>query len=414
MVGWLSPSGANRSAVLDRVVARAAGVDARARAFAERRLIALRLQAGFADWAMTSTFAANLGIEDAEAVLLHALVDEAAHIDGLRTGALLRLERFSAHRPEAVPTALLRELADLASNYDPATALAALELLAARGYRGHDLVSALGGRSANALAQAAKSAFDGKLSDADDGLAVAQALASAGRHDEAIAAYSQMTSFAPNRSEAWAGLARELSALRDDGRGRMLDALRRARELDPTDTAVRAELLFRRGARGGGSTEASAAARDDERYLAAPEVFLARRKGVLASGVQEVADRKLHWLSVVVLHPDGRVSDLVQYAREVVIPPRSQGELIESLPSLPGDSQELVRARVHRKDGSVVLPVEQDDVTMTIRWPDLQAGDTVEVVLRSWTSRAVGGRGDAPFSFVDPAGSSLDPPAALR
>jgi len=405
MIGWISPSGANRSAVLLRAISRAAGLDSRARAFAERRLIAQRMGAGFIDWAMSSVLAANLGSADAEAVLLHALVEEGVSIDGLRTGALLRLERFSAHRPEIVPTALLRELAELGAMYDPGEALAALEQLAARGYRGHDLVSALGARSADAVVQAARTALDGNLVDADDGLAVAQALSSVGRHEDAMAAYEKMTSFAPNRPESWAGLARELSAVGSDGGARMLEALRRARELDPTDVGLRAEVALRRAMQGGAGAGASATARDDERYLASPEVFLARRKGVLASGVQDVADRELHWLTVVVLHPDGRVSDLVQYAREVVIAPRTQGELIESLPSLLGDSKELVRARVYRKDGSVALPAEQDDDGPFIRWPELRPGDTVEVVLRAWTSHAVGGRGDAPFSFVDHAGA---------
>ncbi len=45
-----------------------------------------------------------------------------------------------------------------------------------------------------------------------------------------------------------------------------------------------------------------------------------------------------------------------------------------------------------------------------IRWPELEAGDTVEVAVRQWTSTAVGGRGDAPFYFMDYAGSAASHP----
>ena len=49
-------------------------------------------------------------------------------------------------------------------------------------------------------------------------------------------------------------------------------------------------------------------------------------------GPEEVFARQLHWVRAVTLHPDQRVSQLVQYAREIVIEPRTQQELFEADP----------------------------------------------------------------------------------
>jgi transglutaminase-like putative cysteine protease len=419
LIGWISPSGANRSVVLNEALARAAGVDPRARAFAERRLIAQRMTTHLTDWAMVTSLGAHLGPTDGEAVLLRALLADSLGTDALREAALRDLETFASHQPSLAPTALLRELAHLAATYDPGEARAVREVLGARGYRGHELVDAVGARGADALVAAAKTAFDGNLDDADDGLEVADALSRAGRHDEAGAAYLQMTRWAPNRWEAWSGLAHELSLAGGAAKEPLLAALRRARELAPADASLRAELAFRRqaeapnapGQRAHAQEISDATAHDDEKYLVAPEVFLTRRKGSPASGVPDVADRELYWLRAVVLHPDRRVSQLIQYAREVVIPPRTQEDLYEDLP-LEGDLTEILRARVYRKDGSTASPTEQHDEGSrpSVRWPELQAGDTVEVVVRTWTRGAVGGRADAPFYFMDYAGAAATHP----
>ena len=106
----------------------------------------------------------------------------------------------------------------------------------------------------------------------------------------------------------------------------------------------------------------------------------------------EVFDRELHWVRAVTLHPDFRVSQLIQYAREIVIEPRTQDELYESIPA-EGDETEILIARVHRASGGVALAEEQksEGGRPSIRWPDLKTGDVVEVVLRTWTSSPVGG-----------------------
>ncbi len=414
LIGWIAPSGANRSLMLHEALERAAGVDPRARAFAERRLIAQRMSSHLVDWAVATSQAVHLGSGDGEAVLMHALLADTLATDALRAAALRDLESFASHQPEATPTALLRELAHLAATYDPGEVRAVREVLASRGYRGHELVAALATRSTDATVAAAKTAFDGNLEDADDGLAVADTLSRAGRHEDAGRAYAQMAKWAPNRWEAWSGLAHELSFTAGDaGRPALEGALRRARELAPTDAGLRAEIAVRESAsagrgRGRAAEEYSdATAHNDEKYLVAPEVFLARRKGVAASGVPDVSDRELHWMRAVVLHPDRRVSQLIQMAREIVIPPRTQDDLYEDLP-LEGDLTEILRARVYHKDGSTSPPTEQHDEGSrpSVRWPELEPGDTVEVIVRTWTQGAVGGRGDAPFYFLDYASAA--------
>src|SRR4029077_6622932 len=85
--------------------------------------------------------------------------------------------------------------------------------------------------------------------------------------------------------------------------------------------------------------------------------------------------------------------------------------LFEPIPP-EGDLVEILKARVYRKAGGVAFPVEEhnDGSGPRIRWPALEAGDTVEVIVREWTSAAVGGRGDAPFYFMDYAGSPASHP----
>jgi hypothetical protein len=111
-------------------------------------------------------------------------------------------------------------------------------------------------------------------------------------------------------------------------------------------------------------------------------------------------------MRAVVMHQDRRVSEMVQYAREVVIVPRTEDELYEDLPA-EGDLTEILRARVHHVDGTTTFAVEEasDGARSHIRWPELVRGDVVEVAFRSWTSGPVGGRRDPPFFRLDYAGA---------
>jgi tetratricopeptide (TPR) repeat protein len=401
MVGWIAPSGANRGAWLDR--ARAQG-DAGTRAFAQRRLVERHVQAGLADWAMASVHGARLDeAKDAEAALLASQVELALGTDALRVRALHRLEAVAGASGDAAPDVVLQLLARTAEGLSPVVEASAREQLTKRGDWGPDRVRALASTHDRVeAARAARRAFAGGVSDAADAVAVAQTVAQAGAHDEARALYEQLTRWAPNHASVWAGLAQELSAAPADATAEaaISAALRRARELDPTEARYRAELALRAKA-----STPDAEAHDDEKYLVAPESILARRLRA-TSDQPDVADRQLYWLRAVVMHPDRRVSEMVHYAREIVIPPRTEDELYENIPA-EGDQTEILRARVHRRDGGEAFPVEEasENAQPRIRWPELATGDVVEVAFRSWTAGPVGGRGDPPFYRLDYAGA---------
>ncbi len=423
MAAWIS-TGANASGRLyrARTVAVKSG-DLATQAFVDRRLIDQHLDNEMPDWAMASLHGTKLDTKkDDEAIALTARTHRTLRVDALTFLALRDLTAAFRAAPQRVPGSLLSDLSGLARTYDPKTALAVAEELARRGVRGEVLVDAMGSRGKDEVVKAAQDAFAGGMDDADEALSVAKHVTDAGAHDVAALLYRAAARWAPNRPEAWAGLARELAAASNDPKDRqlVLVALRRARELAPGDAKYRAELALRLprptgkpGASPSGSPGGPGAqeARDDERWLAPIATILARRKGVPEKGPPDVADRELHWLRAVRMHPDNRVSQLIQYAREIVIAPRTQQELFEPIPP-EGDVTEILKARVHRKSGGVAFPVEEhnDGARPRIRWPELEAGDTVEVVIRQWTSTAVGGRGDAPFYFMDYAGSTAAHP----
>jgi transglutaminase-like putative cysteine protease len=408
MVGWIAPSGANRSGWLNLAADRASRTqDARTRAFAERRLVAERANARMLDWAIATARGANIGALDPEGLLIHATIDEALGTDALRTGAFRKLSEAMDASPATIPSSLLLDLAPLAAQYDAARLLAVRQLLAKRGAGGSDLVDAVAMRGQNAVEGAARAAFDGELEDADDGIAVVRTASRAGAHGIARSLLEQLVTFAPNRAEVWAGLAEELALEGGkDTSAKTTAALERARELAPGDARYRAELAMREESKAGRQREE----RGDERYLVPSEALLARRRGV-PSGAPDVADRELYWLRAVVFHPDRRVSQLIQYAREIVIAPRTEDELVEDIPA-ESDLTEILRARVHRKDGGTAFPTEEhnEGTRPHIRWPELFPGDTVEVVVREWTQTPVGGRADPPFFFLDYAGATVTHP----
>jgi transglutaminase-like putative cysteine protease len=408
MVGWIATSGANRSGWLNLAVARASrSQDPRTRAFAERRLVAERANARMLDWAIATARGANIGTADPEGLLIHATIDEELGTDALRTDAFRKLSQAMDASPATVPSSLLLELAPLAAQYDAARLLTVRESLAKRGVGGSERVDAIASRGRNAIEGAARTAFDGELDDADDGIAIAHIASRAGAHAVARSLWEQLVAFAPNKAEVWAGLAEELALEADkDASAKTAAALERARELAPGDARTRAELALRQESKEGRKRED----RGDERYLVPKEALLARRRGV-PSGAPDVADRELYWLRAVVFHPDRRVSQLIQYAREIVIAPRTEDELVEDIPA-ESDLTEILRARVHRKDGGVAFPTEEhnEGTRPRIRWPELLPGDTVEVAVREWTQTPVGGRADPPFSFLDHAGATVTHP----
>jgi hypothetical protein len=424
MAAWVAPLGANRSAWLNR--AREQG-DPATHAFAERRLVERRLEAGLGDWASATLRGAKIDTaSDPEAALLLSRVELALGTDALRVRALHRLKAATNAAPGSVPDDVVEVLARAAEGLDPEAALAARELLVRRGYRSGEQVRLLAStRGREAAVLAARRAFEGAVGDTTEALSVAQSVARTGAHDDARALYEQLSRWAPNRASVWAGLAQETSAAASDvtAGAVIAAALRRARELDPGEARYRAELALR--ARSTVAAPASES-RDDDKYIVPSETILARRSGSASApgmgpsgparsqradpnsnaGPPDVADRQLHWLRAVVMHPDRRISEMVHYAREIVIAPRTEDDLYEDIPA-EGDQTEILRARVHRKDGREAFPVEEanDRGTARIRWPELSPGDVVEVAFRSWTAGPVGGRGDQPFYRLDYAGA---------
>jgi transglutaminase-like putative cysteine protease len=238
----------------------------------------------------------------------------------------------------------------------------------------------------------------GGLTAAAGWVQVGLALEQAGLLAEALQLFRTLSGLCPNRASAWQGLARLLYQTRPIDEPAAGRALSRAQELEPTDAALRAALALRAG-------PAVAPSGSDVALLAEPATFLARRQpGPL---VGQVYERTLHAMKVVVMHPDRRVSELTHFAREVVVEPRGQQELAESF-----WSSDILRARIHRPDGSVAFPREQvaRGGSTRLLWPELHSGDVVEVAYRTWTRGPVGGRGDAPYYFWVEAGALVTRP----
>jgi hypothetical protein len=428
MAAWITPSGANKSSRLyqARAAAEKSG-DQTTKAFVDRRLVDQHLDSDTPDWAIATLRGAKIDTKnDFEALYLSSRIARALRVEALGIRAMRDLATaFKANKTQ-LPLAVLFELSAGARGSDVKTWVETTRELSRRGVRGELLVDAMGSIGKADVEAAAKDAFAGGMDDADEALSVTRHVVEAGSHELAAQLYRATCKWAPNRPEAWAGLARELAAAMNgqptagknagaESSGELvLVALRRARELSPGDAKYRAELGMRLAkAAKGGAAQKGQGYSDDERYLAKSETILARRKGVSSDmkTAPDVADRELHWVRAVRMHADNRVSQLIHYAREIVIAPRNQQELFEPIPP-EGDLTEILKARVHRKDGSIAFPVEEhnDGARPRIRWPELEPGDTVEVAVRQWTSTAVGGRGDAPFYFMDYAGAAASHP----
>jgi hypothetical protein len=417
MAGWISPFGAARSGWLNLAIERALASDDKTTAsFAERRLTVARLSAGWSDWAMASLGRAPFSDAlDAEARLIRSMVKSGLGIESLRRVALNEMLETLKSEGAGAPVSLWQEIASLSRQLDAALYARAKGELARLAPEGRDVnwVDAFTyeGRAA-VKAAAAESLASGALTADSELLELADTLTGAGLHDEARAVFERAARLCPNRAGVFSGLAAAQFEIGRAAEGTR--ALERARELEPAEVKYRAEMAYRgetaRRQSRSGSSERVAVSFDEDHaadaaYMVEPPVFLARKeKSPAKKG--EVFDRQLHWVRAVTFHADRRVSQMIQYAREVVIEPRTQDELYEPIPA-EGDDTEILRARVHRASGGVAFAEEQksEGGRPSIRWPDLKTGDVVEVAIRTWTSGPVGRRGDPPFYFIDYAGS---------
>ncbi|WP_437316016.1 transglutaminase domain-containing protein [Sorangium sp. So ce385] len=408
LAGWVSPFGANRSGWLEAARARGLAEKDRATAsFAQRRLVAAHLASDRADWAAAVLREEPLrSARDPEARVLRGLVEKKLGPSGLARAGLEELLAVEREQKDRTPVVVWQEIA-AAARLDPALALRAARRLAeiAPESRGADYVLAFEPEGGAALEVAAAGALAQQTS-ADDVIRIGRALHDAGRVAWAREVLSYATQVAPNQPAAFQALAAVRQGQAGGAAAALANgALARARDLAPGDPFLKAELALRLGE---GAAGAPGRRRmRDEQYLAAPGVFLERgRKTPAKKG--EVADRQLHWVRVVTYHPDKRVSQLMHYAREIVIEPRTDQDLYERDIPAEAEDTELLFARVHRKDGTVAPPDEQGAGGQRpfVRWPKLKAGDVVEVAVRAWTPGPVGRRGDAPFYFIDYVGST--------
>ncbi|MFO0756680.1 MAG: transglutaminase-like domain-containing protein [Byssovorax sp.] len=416
MAGWISPFGANRSGWLNLAESRGEREnDPKTRAFAQRRLIAAHLSSHYIDWALTSMSEAPFAsATDPEARLIRAMAKRKLGSAGMSRAALEEMLAVESELGDKAPLSVLSELFD-ASRMDSKLHLRLAKKIAALRpeSRGYGYVQAFRTEGAPAM-EVAAAAVLGEQTQVDDLIRIGRELSDLGRHAWAREVFFLATRCGPNRGAAFQGLATERNAIAGEearaGRAPSespslaMEALARAHDLEPSDAALKAEIAFRSDE--GASDAPGRKAMRDEEYLVAPSVFLARAKQNPAKK-GEIVDRQLHWVRVVTFHPDKRVSQLMHYAREVVIEPRTEQDLFENIPA-EGDDTELLVARVHKKDGTVVAPEEQSAGGRRpyVRWQELKTGDVVEIAVRSWTAGSVGKRGDAPFYFIDYVGST--------
>ncbi|XXX75767.1 transglutaminase-like domain-containing protein [Sorangium sp. So ce134] len=408
LAGWVSPFGANRSGWLEAGRARGLAEKDRATAsFAQRRLVAAHLASDRVEWAAAALREEPLrSARDPEARVLRGLVEKKLGTAGLTRAGLEELLAVEREQKDRTPVVVWQEIA-AAARLDPALELRAARRLAeiAPEARGAPYVLAFEAEGGAALEVAAAGALAQQTS-AEDVIRIGRALHDAGRVAWAREVLAYATQVAPNQPAAFQALA----AVRQGGASAAASALAhgalaRARDLAPGDPFLKAELALRLGE---GAAGAPGRRRmRDEQYLVAPDVFLARGRQTPAKK-GEVADRQLHWVRVVTYHPDKRVSQLMHYAREIVIEPRTDQDLYERDIPAEAEDTELLFARVHRKDGTVAPPDEQGAGGQRpfVRWPKLKTGDVVEVAVRAWTPGPVGRRGDAPFYFIDYVGST--------
>lgn len=416
MAGWISPFGSNRSGWLNLARTRAAAArDAATSAFAQRRLIASQLGGHTIEWALATMAEPPFRTAaDAEARLMRAMSKRKLGATGFGRAGQEELTAIEGQLKEKTPISVLTELFDVTRGDRQAHVRVAQRLAEIRAEARDDgYVDAFRSVDVTSFERAAAETLAEQTS-ADDVLRIANDLLASGRYPWAREAFYAATLLAPNRAGGFQGLAaarQSLSAIEARASGPAsesptlaLASLARARDLEPGDAVLKAEIAFRTDE--GAEDSAGRKGMRDEQYLVAPSVFLDRaRKSPAQKG--QVVDRQLHWLRVVTYHPDKRVSQLMHYSREVVIEPRSENELFENVPA-EGDESELLVARVHRKDGTVVQPEEMSSGGRKpyVRWPELKTGDVVEIAARSWTAGPVGRRGDAPFYFIDYVGST--------
>ena len=291
------------------------------------------------------------------------------------------------------------------------------EELARRGIRGEVLVDAMGSRGKDEVVKAAQDAFAGGMDDADEALTVAKHVDRRRRARRRGAALPRDRALGAQSSRG-VGRARTRARRRLEATPKdqqlVLVALRRARELAPGDAKYRAELALRRPREPASRAERRVPRRRPATTSAGSPRSRRSSRGARASPRR--ARRTSPIASSTGCAPcactptTASRSSSTTRARSSSRRARSRSSSSRSRPraTSPRSSARASTART----GGVAFPVEEhnDGARPRIRWPELDAGDTVEVAIRQWTSTAVGGRGDAPFYFIDYAGAPASHP----
>lgn len=423
--GWLSGFGANKSGWLNQAVERGlASGDRDTASFALRRLAEAQVAQGNVDWALRTLDREPLkGATDTNAKMLRASVKARAGGEGARLAALADLRQLDDDLKRRLPVAALRELVAL-SQSRPELRLGYARRLAsvANDGRGASYANAAAIEGAAAF-EAAAATVVAHQTNADSLVNLGRGLLSLERYAWAREVLYTATQLSPNEPEGWEALAqaregvilaeRAAGAPPTDSPDHAQAARRRALDLRRGEPRIQAELAFRDRTGPKPSDAAERKPEPDERFLTPSATIVERAKRAPAK-VGEVFERQLHFQRVVTYHADKRVSQLIHQAREIVVEPRTPNELIERNIPQEGDQIELVFARLHRADGTVVQPEEQSAAGAYIKWPDLKKGDIVEYAVRAWTSGPVGRRGDAPFYFIDYVGSTTTRPVLFN
>jgi hypothetical protein len=413
LAGWLAPSRGNSTSWLNLAIERSAqnAVYEPVAKFARRTLVDGRLDAGYIDWAASTIGTSELQkANDLDAQILRARLLEGL---GQEEASFAAWKTIWDANKESTPTAVLHQI----SGYQygrplVATAARAQAISIWPRESPRDLIRSKRILGAEAVKAATIASFR-LISSGEEIESIAAELKDAGLVGEYRRFLLMATGWAPNRKAIWAELVQALAAS-PDAKDKELakQALERARDLDPGSPFLRAEedLAF-------GELH-----RDDEHYMPDPKTFLARKKGPAAGTTPnpkpeagepllEVYDRELDWVRVVTVDDAGRVVQLIHYSREIVKAPKDASDLDEPHVPAEGDVVEVVRARVHRTDGTIAVPQQIDEGEgIGIRWTDLKPGDVVEVATRSFTEMPIGDRGAAPFYFMDYAGGPTTHP----
>ena len=424
LAGWLSGFGANRSGWLNQARERAqGGNDKLTEAFAQRRIAEAQVATGRDDWALaTEEVEPFKSATDVEARVMR--VQARLHVTG--STALASMQEIDLQEKQQLPLFALRLLSSLASQ-KPELSLALTRRIASISSSGRSpaFARAAGIEGAASVERAAAQILASQTT-ASQLTSLGRELLRLGRDQWAREVLYTATKLSPNSGDAFDALAGAREAVIQDEKNAGKPATddpafaekaeRRALALRPTDTRQKDEIAFRTATETPGQKPADKdkAAQDDEKYLVAGSVILDRAKANPAK-VGEVFERQLHFMRIVTYHPDKRVSQLIHYAREIVVEPRTDDELYERELPVEGDEAELVFARLYHKDGTVSQPDEQSSGgNPYVKWPELKRGDIVEVAVRSWTSGPVGRRGDAPFYFIDYVGSTETKPVLFN